>query len=88
MNLALFTVSADLIDPPADPRSSVSVRLLGVAVGVLDTNEPRGTRGDAAFVVGTLGGEKPLHSSTPSAPSPSTMLRGCLCSVCVCLMLD
>ena len=49
VNLALFTVSADLIDPP-DPRSSVSVRLLGVAVGVLDTNEPRGTRGDAAFV--------------------------------------
>ena len=50
----------------------MSVRLLGVAIGVLDTNEPRGTRGDAAFVVETLGGDK-----------PSAMLRGCLCSVCV-----
>ena len=42
MELALFAVSADFI-APADPRSSVSVRLLGVAVGVLDTNKPRGT---------------------------------------------
>ena len=82
MNLALFTVFADLI-ASADPRSSVSVCLLGVAIGVLDTNEPRGTRGDAAFVVGALGGEKRLHYSTPPAPSPSAMLRGCLYSVCV-----
>ena len=62
----------------------MSVRLLGVAVGALDTNEPRGTtRGDAAFVVETLRGEKPVHSSPPPAPRPSAMLRGCLCSVCV-----
>ena len=53
--------------PPTLSRSSVSVRLLGVAVGVLDTNESRGTRGDTAFVVGALGGENPLHSSTPPA---------------------
>ena len=37
----------------------------------------------ATFVVGTLGGEKSLHSSTPPAPRPSAMLRGCLCSVFV-----
>ena len=42
MNLAFFTVTADLI-APADPRSSVSIHLLGVTVGVLDTKEPRGT---------------------------------------------
>ena len=52
----VFTVSADLI-APTDPRSSVSVRLLGVAVGVLDANKPRGTCCDAAFVVET-GGER------------------------------
>ena len=81
----LFTVSADLLTP-ADPRSSASIRLLGVATGVLDTNEPRGTRGDEAFVVETLGGEKPLHSSTPPAPRPPAMLRGGLCPVCpVCV---
>ena len=68
--------------------SSVSVPLLGVAVGVLDTNEPRGTRGDAAFVVGTLGSDEPLHSSTSPAPSPSAMLHGCLCSVCCVFELD
>ena len=78
---ALLTVSADL-SASADPRPSVSVRLLGVAVGVLNANEPRGTRGgDEAFVVGTLGGEKSLQSSTspapihqPPAPSPSATL--------------
>ena len=58
-NLALFTVSADLI-APADPRSSMSICLLGVAVGVFDANERRGTRGDEAFVVGTLGDVKNL----------------------------
>ena len=42
-NLALFTISADL-SASADLRSSVSVRLLGLAVGVLDANEPRGKR--------------------------------------------
>ena len=35
----------------------MSVRLLGVAVRGLYTNGLRGTRGGAAFVVGTLGGE-------------------------------
>ena len=63
--------------------SSVSVCLLGVAVGVLDTNESRGTRGDEAFVVGPLDGEKPLHFSTHLAPSPSAMLRGHFSSMCV-----
>ena len=84
MNLALFTVSADHI-APADPRYSVSIRLIDVALGALDTNEPRGTRSDAAFVVGTLGGKKPLHSSTPLAPQPCFVIVFVLC---VCLMLD
>ena len=83
MNLARFLAfSADLC-------ASVRVRLVGVPVGVLGSNEPRGnrsgrtnrlaegvlgvftsneqrgSRADAAFGVGTLGGEKPLQSSTP-----------------------
>ena len=62
-----FIVSAHLI-ASADPGSFVSVRLLGVAVGVLDINDPKGTRGDEGFVVGTLGGENTLHSSTLPAP--------------------
>ena len=78
-SLALFTISADLI-AFADPRSSVSVRLLRAAVGALDTKKPRSTRGDAAFVLGTVGGGNSLHYSTTPAPSPSAMLCGCLCS--------
>ena len=48
MNLALFTVSADLV-APADPRSSVSVRLLGVAAGVLDVCTPWPQAGSRDF---------------------------------------
>ena len=62
--LVLFLAkAADLCD---------SVRLIvgGVAVPVSGTRvfkskEPRGTRVDEALVAGTLGGGKPLHSSTP-----------------------
>ena len=32
---------------------------------VFKSKEPRGSRVDEALVVGTLRGEKPLHSSTP-----------------------
>ena len=77
MNLAILTVSAGLV-ASADRRSSVNVRLLGVGVGVLDANERRGTRGDAAFVLGTRRGEKPSHFNFTS-PQPL---------ICVCLKLD
>ena len=41
----------------------VVVPLLGTRV--FKSKEPRGSRVDEALVVGILGGENPLHSSTP-----------------------
>ena len=70
MNYALLTVSADFV-ASVDRRSSVNVRLLGSGIGGLNTNDPRGSpRGDAAFVLGTLRGKQPLHSSVPPVPDP------------------
>ena len=85
MNLALFTVSADL-SASADPRSSVNVRLLGVAVVVLDTNQPRGTRGNAEVFVGILGGENrcTLQRHQPQPLSHALWLF----LIFVCLMFD
>ena len=53
-----------------EPRGSSPVDEGLVVVPVLGTRvfkskEPRGSLVDEGFVVGTLGGEKPLHSSTP-----------------------
>ena len=55
----------------------MNVRLLGLGIGGLNTNDPRSSpRGDAAFVLGTLRGKKYLHSSMPPVPDP--------CYVVVC----
>ena len=43
---------------------------------VFKSKEPRGSRVDEALVVGTLGGEKPLHSSTPPSLVRSVIALG------------
>ena len=62
--------------------------LAGGVLGVFTSDEPRGSRYDAAFVVGALGGEKHLHSSNSLSLVRSAMLRGWRTEVCVWLFPD
>ena len=67
---------------------SVRLLLIGVAIGgVLDTNESRGTRDDAVFVVETLGIENrcTLQRHEPPDPQPCFVVVFVL-SLCVGLM--
>ena len=71
---------------PADRGSSVNVRLLGVGVGVLNTIERRGTRGDEASSWEHEEGEK---FCTFQRHQPQPLIHALLLSlICVCLKLN
>ena len=61
------------INAPRGNRAGGTCSLAEGGLEVFTSDEPRGGRADAAFVVGTLGGEK-LHSSTPLPLGRSAML--------------